>query len=191
MTKSNTRATADVAHVVGRKNLIINGGFDVWQRGTSLTLSGSNKYSADRWKAHMWNSSWGDTSATFEKVEVEGLNALKVTGSSDLRFFYFHQLIEDARILRGKEVTVSFYAKVDSGSVSANPRLVARPSNTATPSTSLTVGTLWEKHEATFVMPTHTDAGSDSSTMLYIFEGVDFRNKVFYISNVQLELCGY
>ena len=31
----------------GRKNLFINGGFDVWQRGTSL--AGATSYLADRW----------------------------------------------------------------------------------------------------------------------------------------------
>ena len=38
MTKSATRETADIAGVVGRKNAIINGNFDIWQRATSQTV---------------------------------------------------------------------------------------------------------------------------------------------------------
>ena len=34
----------------GRKNLIINGGMDVWQRGTSFLDPASASYTADRWK---------------------------------------------------------------------------------------------------------------------------------------------
>jgi hypothetical protein len=34
----------------GRKNLIINGGMDVWQRGTSFLDPASSSYTADRWK---------------------------------------------------------------------------------------------------------------------------------------------
>lgn len=34
----------------GRKNLIINGGMDVWQRGTTFSDPASASYTADRWK---------------------------------------------------------------------------------------------------------------------------------------------
>ena len=34
---------------VGRRNLIINGGFDIWQRGTSFSAIGNNVFAPDRW----------------------------------------------------------------------------------------------------------------------------------------------
>ena len=34
---------------LGRRNLIINGGFDIWQRGTSFSAIGNNVFAPDRW----------------------------------------------------------------------------------------------------------------------------------------------
>ena len=39
----------DVGQIGGRRNLIINGGFNVWQRGTSFSAIGNNVFAPDRW----------------------------------------------------------------------------------------------------------------------------------------------
>jgi len=49
----------------GRKNLIINGGFDVWQRGTSFSGVASNAYHADRW------TNWSN-GGSLDITKVEG-----------------------------------------------------------------------------------------------------------------------
>jgi hypothetical protein len=51
MTKSTTRETADVAGIVGRKNLIINGSMKVNQRGFDGNWAGASiyDYGYDRW----------------------------------------------------------------------------------------------------------------------------------------------
>ena len=42
-------------------NLLINGDFQVWQRGSSITTASGTAYTADRWS--MWNGS-GNTTVT-------------------------------------------------------------------------------------------------------------------------------
>lgn len=112
---SGTVATTD--NIVGFKNYIINGNFDIWQYDTSQTANGY--YSDDRW----FNGSDGSTKIHSQVVctDVERalFNASKFSrtvvtsvvgvGSHVVK----RQAIEDVTKLAGKTVTLSFWAKAD------------------------------------------------------------------------------
>ena len=84
----------------GFKNLIINGGFDVWQRGSNASLvSGSETYFADRWvgasavSTYVYDSSTyfgrgavtingASSTTTWIEQRVESANARKIANSS-------------------------------------------------------------------------------------------------------------
>jgi len=94
----------------GRKNWLINGDFQVSQRGdyTSATAisSGGTLY-LDRWKTEEIT-----LSGTIQQVVdgyVTGSNSVKlaVTGSSSVGRLGIYQVIEDYKKLAGREVTVS------------------------------------------------------------------------------------
>jgi len=86
----------------GRKNLIINGGFDVWQRGTSAVLF--NDYAtADRWKQV--------TFGAVSKVNVDDRDCLKLVASPTNVSNYIRQYVEDFGQLKGKTLTFSFDMK--------------------------------------------------------------------------------
>lgn len=100
------------------RNKIINGNFDIWQRGTSQTSSGYG--SADRW----YNQHSGSTKTAALGFFVPGQTDVpnnpfyflkhtvtSVAGSSN--FVISSQRIEGVRTLAGKTATLSFWAKTD------------------------------------------------------------------------------
>ena len=101
--------------VIGRKNYLINGNFDIWQRGTSLTGQTGNVYLCDRWKAEASGSTYSYQQGSFTAGQTDVPNNPKyfvnitVTGADD--FARIEQRIEDVNTLSGQTVTFSFYAK--------------------------------------------------------------------------------
>jgi hypothetical protein len=98
---------------VAGKNAIINGGFDIWQRGTSFT---SNSYTADRWYSAIATSvttisrqSPGSTLPQFQY----GLRTQRNSGSTDTTSQQLGYTLETADSLRfaGQTIVVSFYVR--------------------------------------------------------------------------------
>ena len=94
---------------LGRRNLIINGAMQVWQRGTSGSAT-DNYASADRWKIARGTLSQQTFTAGSELGQNR--NYANFDFSSSV-FTYVSQPIEDVSTVAGKTITVSFYIKSD------------------------------------------------------------------------------
>jgi hypothetical protein len=100
-----------VSPYVAGKNFLINGGMDVWQRGTSFS---GTVYTADRWCIN-----YGTSPTVTQSTDVPNSNFLYSISVSGSNYTTIGQRIEsfNARQLVGKTITLSFWAKQTSGSV--------------------------------------------------------------------------
>jgi hypothetical protein len=92
-------------------NAVINGGFDIWQRGTSFTAA--SVYTADRWFA-------GSQTTYTRSRQASGLTGIQYamrvqrdSGSTNTSggAIYYNLESADSYRFAGQTVTVSFYAK--------------------------------------------------------------------------------
>ncbi len=102
-----------VAPVAAGKNFVINGGFDIWQRGTTINSASHNTYTADQWINI--NDSVGTINVTRQDVYSQGLGLKyglrfeKSAGASNR--FVLINLAEGALNCVGKQVTFSFWVR--------------------------------------------------------------------------------
>jgi hypothetical protein len=101
------------------QNAIINGAFDIWQRGTSFTgtAAANGTYQADRFNAEN-NSTTGltisrqaFTPGAAPVAGYEGNFFLRYAVTTASSIHGINQKIEDIRTLAGQTVTLSFWAK--------------------------------------------------------------------------------
>jgi hypothetical protein len=186
------------------KNVIINGGMDIWQRGTSFTSTGATtNFAADRWCIYN-----GRTGTTYSR-QTSGLTGFQYSmrvqrdsGNSATANLYATTTLETADSLRfaGQTVTLSFYAKAGANYSSASSALTAQiiqgtgtdqivwsfTGSNAFASSSVTLTTSWQRFTLT---------GTAASTLTEIAAlfvntpvGTAGANDWFEITGVQLEV---
>jgi len=178
-------------------NYIINGGFDIWQRGTNFNIS--NIYTADRWYA---GHSATPTSRTVSRQETEGI----IPGISDIKYYLrsvintlgsgtnirLQQAVENVETLAGKNVTFSFWARSSvAGSFNLNIQQrfgTGGSSIVSVYSEPEAYGTAWERHTITVNIPSVAGKtiGANSHILFEIYQDAS-DGSTFEITGVQLE----
>lgn len=172
------------------RNKIINGNFDIWQRGTSATKSApfsGNTFVADRSFAAVDSSATGSYTVS-QQAFTPGQSDVPHEPSYFYRFatsslvnstngfsYVLQQRVEDVRSLAGQTVTVSFYAKASANtSLSVNLTQAFGSGGSATnivPAQIVSLTTSWQKITKTFSVPSISGKtiGANSYLGLEIF----------------------
>ena len=187
------------------KNAIINGGMDIWQRGTSFTPTTAILYTADRWFAVRNTNSSGTTiSQTTGTNTTYAMKVQRTNGNTFTDQLNIYQNFESAnsKPFAGKQVTVSFYAKAGTTLTGTSTTLnMALYTGTGTDQTGIpgawtgaaapvtTAATLTTTLQRFQVTGTLSAGTNQISIQLYqSFTGTASTDDSFYIEGVQLEL---
>jgi hypothetical protein len=124
MTRAYNTATTQqnsggaVAPMTAGKNFVINGGFDIWQRGTSLSYSASGTpYGPDRFTIYSGNTGTVSRQVTGDTTNLPNIQysarTQRTSGQTSTLAFYFGESLETVNSipLVGKTITFSYYAR--------------------------------------------------------------------------------
>lgn len=189
MTKA--RSSADYAAggpQVAGKNAIINGGMDIWQRGTSFIATGNTTYLQDRW----YNTAGTNLNVTQDAdvpTDPYFNYSAKLVCTSTASIT---QKIESANVVNfaGKTVTFSLYAKKTAGTGALNLNIY-QPAGKDNWSSLTQIGSAltlsaapsssWTRYSVTFTLPSNVVNG-----LACLIDNVNAGT--IFITGVQLEL---
>jgi hypothetical protein len=165
------------------KNKIINGAFNVWQRGTTFSPATATPiYSADRFTGYA-NFSAG-TYTVSQQAFTAG--AAPVAGyesqyfvrhsfptSGTISYAEFGQKIEDVRTFAGQTVTLSFWAKASSAVTSPTFTITQNfgsggSGSVSTGSYAPTLSTSWTRYSVTVTLPSIAGKTIGTNNFLYV-----------------------
>jgi hypothetical protein len=156
-------------------NPVLNSAMQVWQRGTSFTISGLTNYTADRWQAYTGAAGMTvtrqTTSDTTNLPNIQYcLRAARDSGNSGTAARSVFQSFESVNSIpfAGKTVTVSFYARkganftpttflfqLISGTGTDQNIILGYTGQTDVISQSTTPTTTWARYSYTGTVPTN------------------------------------
>ena len=183
------------------RQAIINGNFDVWQRGTSVDTG--YKYTADRWQAIRGGGAAGGT-ASRQTASLDGskysCRVQRNSGTSETDYIRICQNLEsvDSMKFQNKSVTLSFWAKkgadftdsvigvgIRSGTGTDESFITGYTGSVSVAASTPTLTTSWQKFTLTGAVP------SNSNELAVYFtyndpSGTASTNDWFEVTQVQL-----
>jgi len=185
-TKGTINLVGQTTNFYAGKNAIINGDFGVWQRGAGAFTGLTGTYSSDRWTFYGQGSSVSHsatretfTPATAPVAGYEGTFFYRdviTSGADAATQMIVIQKIEDVRKFAGQTVTVSFWAKANTGTPKVGIEFYqdfGSGGSGAVSGTgqSVTISTSWARYSATFSVPSISGktVGTGSSLFLNLW----------------------
>jgi hypothetical protein len=107
--------TQGTAGYSGLRNRLINGAFNIWQRGTAMAATNNGLYVADRWRYTRYASSqtaYTQQATGMAEFPLCARIGRQVGDTGDTAYFLTQALeIQDSRIFKNKTATLSFWAR--------------------------------------------------------------------------------
>jgi hypothetical protein len=215
MTRAYNTATTQqnsggaVAPMTAGKNAIINGGFDIWQRGTSVSYSASGTpYGPDRLTIYGANTGTCSRQVTNDTTNLPNIQysarTQRTAGGTSTFAFYTGQSIETINSIpfAGKTVTFSYYVRVGANFSGTNLTTIFRQgtgtdqnfvTGAITGETTLLNTNIFSSLTTTWQRFTHTFTITSAATELGFYfywgpSGTAGANDWYEVTGIQLEV---
>jgi hypothetical protein len=188
---------SSVAYTAG-KNVILNSDFRFWQRGTSFS-STTDTYTADRWKVESNRTGSAVSQQTFTPgtapvTGYEGTYFLRYTCGTSGAYSSLIQRIEDVRTFANTTVTLSYWAKCSTGTITNEPYYFQNfgsggSSEVQTALATSTITTSWQRFTQSFTIPSISGKtiGTSSYLSLLLIRPSAATSTTIDVWGVQLE----
>lgn len=186
----------------GGKNAIINGGMDIWQRGTSFTNVNVGGFNADRFLINRSGDENGFNVSRSTDVPDGFIYSMKwqrasANSSATNSTLYYGLESLDSYKFKGQTATLSFYAKRGANysggglslAIGSGTATDARPylyTNAVASSGGVTLNTTWTRYSITGTFPSNTTQAFFA--MSWTPTGTAGADDSVYLTGVQLEI---